>query len=125
MSNEKGFIYPISLWFLLFFSISLIIAMEENLMEKQFFQETEKILVGEYYLLAASKKVETVILQEDVESVGMFNYSNGNVSYEISTLSENLSMITFQLTLDTGERWQATAYYDYEQQKMVKWMELN
>jgi Tfp pilus assembly protein PilX len=125
MRNEKGFTYPISLCILVFFSLFLLIAVEQNVTEKRFYKETENILIAEYYLLSAVNDAEVQLKNDMLQDVGKFQYSQGEVTYHRRGISSDIDEISFTLKLRTNQQWDAIARYDKIQQKMVKWIELN
>ncbi|MCM3586354.1 ComGG family competence protein [Mesobacillus maritimus] len=125
MYNEKGYTYPLSLGVLALFSFLLLIMMEQYLMEKRFYQETETILLGEYYLQVAIIEIEDLYNKGDFPQSGQIAFSSGKVNFVRRDLSQVLMEVTLSLTLDTNEQWTAIAHYDKEKQKIVKWYEKN
>ena len=123
--NERGFVYPLSLCFLIFFSLILLIAVEQNLTEKRFYKETKTILVGEYYLLSALKETEGQLRTDVLPQTGSFKYINGEVVYKRRVLSSVIIEVTLTLKLKTNEQWVVIAHYDKGLEKMVKWIEMN
>lgn len=125
MYNEKGYTYPLSLGVLALFSLLLLMMMEQYLMEKRFYQETETILLGEYYLQVAIIEIEDLYKKGDFPQSGQIAFSSGKVNFARRDLSQVLLEVTLSLTLDTNEQWTAIAHYDKEKQKIVKWYEKN
>jgi hypothetical protein len=123
--GERGFTYPLSLSVLVIFSLFLLILVEQNVIEKRFFKETETILVVEYYLQAAVVEAEQLLIKDELPQIGKFEYRDGEVRFSRRLLSHGLEEITFTLKLETGEQWIGMAQYDQGQQKVVKWIEKN
>ncbi|MBM4762273.1 competence type IV pilus minor pilin ComGG [Bacillus sp. B15-48] len=125
MRNEKGFVYPVSLCMVVFFSMFLLIAIEQNMVEKRFYRQTETILVGEYYMLSALKELEEKLKNDESFSSGRIQYSRGEVLFQRKVLSGRIDEYTFTLKLETNEQWIAVTHYDKDEKKMVRWVEKN
>ncbi|MBT2754754.1 competence type IV pilus minor pilin ComGG [Mesobacillus foraminis] len=123
MKNERGFTYPVSLCMLVFFSLLLLITVEQNMAEKRFYKDTEVILVQEYYLLSAVKRAEGLLKENNLSQTGTFLYTKGTVAYQTRALPEGLAEITFTVKLFTKEQWVGVGHFDTVQKKLVKWME--
>jgi competence protein ComGG len=123
MKNEGGFTYPVSLCLLVFFSLLLLITVDQNLAEKRFYKDTEVILIQEYYLLSAVKKAETLLKENNLPETGTFLYTKGTVGYQTRVLPEGLAEITFTVKLFTKEQWVGVGHFDTVRKKLVKWME--
>ncbi|WP_404329260.1 competence type IV pilus minor pilin ComGG [Mesobacillus maritimus] len=123
--GEQGFTYPLSLSVLVFFSLFLLILVEQNVMERRFFNETEKILLVEYYIQAAVVEAEQLLNTEELEQTGKFEYRDGEVRFSRRILRQGVEEVTFTLMLDTGEQWIGMAQYDQGKKKIVKWVEKN
>lgn len=124
-NNEKGFTYPLSLCILTFFALFFLIGLDQYVAEKRFYKETETILVGEYYMLAAVKETENLLMNGQLPTSGRFIYTNGEITYQRKVLSAVLDEVTFTLKFSSMEQWSALAHYDKVQKKWVKWVEKN
>jgi hypothetical protein len=123
--GEKGFTYPMSLCVLVFFSLFLLMLVEQNVMERRFFKETETILLVEYYFQASVVEAEQLLNKDELAQIGKFEYKNGEVRFTRRLLSQALEEVTFSLKLNTGEQWIGIVQYDRVKQKFVKWIERN
>jgi hypothetical protein len=123
--GEQGFTYPLSLSVLVFFSLFLLILVEQNGIERRFFKETETILFVEYYFQAAVVEAEQLLNKEELAQTGKFEYREGEVKFARRILSQGVEEVTFTLVLNTGGQWIGIAHYDSEKQKIVKWIEKN
>jgi len=124
LHNEKGFTYPLTLCMLIIFSIVLVIHIDQYVIEKRMFMETETILKQDYYLLSSVRKVET-ILATNVEIVnsGSFEFYDGHADYQLKKITDTIWEINIQLM--TGKKITITgiAYYDSDRQKVIQWVE--
>ncbi|HEY4551386.1 MAG TPA: competence type IV pilus minor pilin ComGG [Bacillus sp. (in: firmicutes)] len=124
LHNEKGFTYPLTLCMLIIFSIVLVIHIDQYVIEKRMFMETETILKQDYYLLSSVRKVET-ILATNVEIVnsGSFEFYDGHADYQLKKITDTIWEINIQLM--TGKKITITgiAYYDSDRQKVIQWIE--
>jgi hypothetical protein len=124
LHNEKGFTYPLTLCMLIIFSIVLVIHIDQYVIEKRMFMETETILKQDYYLLSSVRKVET-ILATNVEIVnsGSFEFYDGHADYQLKKITDTIWESNIQLM--TGKKITITgiAYYDSDRQKVIQWIE--
>jgi len=106
------------------FSIVLVIHIDQYVIEKRMFMETETILKQDYYLLSSVRKVET-ILATNVETVnsGSFEFYDGHADYQLKKKTDTIWEINIQLM--TGKEITITgiAYYDSDRQKVIQWIE--
>jgi hypothetical protein len=123
--GEQGFTYPLSLSVLVFFSLFLLILVEQNVIERRFYKETETILLSEYYFQAAVVEAEQLLNREELAQTGKFEYRDGEVRFDRRILSQGMEEVTFTLKLKTGEQWFGNAQYDHGKKKFVKWVEKN
>jgi len=123
--GEQGFTYPLSLCILVFFSLFLLILVDQNMVERRFLAETEKILVSEYYLQLAVIEAEQQLDEQKLDQKGSFEYKRGEVNFVRKVLTQGVEEITFTLRLETGEQWIGVAHYDWGKRQLVKWIEKN
>lgn len=124
LRNEKGFTYPLTLCMFIIFSVMLVIHIDQYVIEKRMFMETETILKQDYYLLSSVRKIES-ILATDSETVysGSFEFFDGHADYQVKKKTETILEINIQLM--TGKKMVITgiAYYDSSRQKVIQWLE--
>jgi hypothetical protein len=125
MRNQEGFMYPLSLCFLVFFNVFTLLAIQQGLAERSFYKETETILAAEYYLLSSVKEAERQLREGKLPEAGKFSYEKGEVAYRRKVFSPSMDEITFTLKLNSNEQWATMAHYDKVQRRMVKWIEKN
>lgn len=124
--KEKGFTYPFVLMIVILFSLFFTLQLQFYLSEKRLFHESKTILIQEYYMHTAVKKIEAS-LQSNSLSIGTGEYlfHNGSANYRIETYSSSLLKTTVTIKLDTMEEIVGFVYYDKNQKKMIKWVERN
>jgi hypothetical protein len=122
VSNERGFMYPLSHSMLILLTILISIHLHQFLAEKRLFQETETILKQEYYLLCAVKKLEAELQTNPTISNGTYPFKEGIVVFTKEDLGTT-SKFTMTLTLANGIQALGFSYYDKNLLKMVKWVE--
>jgi competence protein ComGG len=122
VSNERGFMYPLSHSMLILVTILISIHLHQFLAEKRLFQETETILKQEYYLLCAVKKLEAELQTNPTISNGTYLFKEGIVVFTKEDLGTT-SKFTMTLTLANGIQALGFSYYDKNLLKMVKWVE--
>jgi hypothetical protein len=125
MRNQAGFTFPLSLCLLMLFNVFFLLALEQGLSERRLYNESEKIMAAEYYLLSSVKEAELQMQSGKLSASGRFSYSKGVVDYQRRALSPAIDEITLTLKLHTTEQWIGIAHYDKTQQKMVRWIEKN
>ncbi|WP_170289629.1 competence type IV pilus minor pilin ComGG [Cytobacillus depressus] len=118
--------YPLTFSIIILAVSLLIIHIELYLSEVRFYKETEKSLKQEYYFLSSVKEIERIFLEEDTKiSSGELKFSDGNVHYRTSEISNSVYLITFSLSLEDHREITAYGYFDLEEGKMFKWVERN
>ena len=124
LRNEKGFTYPLTLCMFILFSMMLAIHIDQYVIEKRMFIETETILKQDYYLLSCVRKVETILAtnSETVNS-GSFEFYDGHADFQIKKKTDTILEINIQLM--TGKKLViiGMAYYDTDKQKVIQWIE--
>ena len=124
LRNEKGFTYPLTLCMFILFSMMLAIHIDQYVIEKRMFIETETILKQDYYLLSCVRKVETILAtnSEKVNS-GSFEFYDGHADFQIKKKTDTILEINIQLM--TGKKLViiGMAYYDTDKQKVIQWIE--
>lgn len=124
LHNEKGFTYPLTLCMFIIFSMVLVIHIDQYVIEKRMFMETETILKQDYYLLSSVRKVET-ILATNVETVnsGSFEFYDGHADYQLKKITDTIWEINIQLMTGKEITITGSAYYDSDRQKVIQWIE--
>ena len=124
LRNEKGFTYPLTLCMFIIFSMMLVIHIDQYVIEKRMFIETETILKQDYYLLSSVRKIETILAtnSETVNS-GSFEFYDGHADFQIKKKTDTILEINIQLM--TGKKLViiGMAYYDTGKQKVIQWIE--
>lgn len=127
LRNQNGFTYPLTLCLLIIFSTTLVIHIEQYVMESRMLKETETILKQDYYLLDAVRTIETTLaMGGDEKEPGSIEFNDGQADYVIMELTDQLWEIN--ITLKTGidqMTISGLAYYDTDLQKIIKWIEKN
>jgi hypothetical protein len=125
LRNEKGFTYPLTLCLLILFSMVLVIHIDQYVIEKRMFMETETILKQDYYLLSTVRKIESTLAAINGETVnaGSFDFYDGHADFQIKKITDTIWEINIQLM--TGKKTVITgiAYYDSGSQKVIQWIE--
>ncbi|KON87068.1 hypothetical protein AF332_09780 [Sporosarcina globispora] len=124
--NQHGFAYPLTLTIILAALFLLTIQLDQFISEKRIVNQTETVMMQEYYLLSSFKKTEKMLSENiDPEKSGIYFFKNGSVSYEISAVASSLIQITFKTKIGSDKEIFGYAYYDTDLQKMIKWIEKN
>lgn len=123
--NEKGFLYPLTLCFLLLFSTALLISTEYYLTIKKMKAETENILKMDYCLLRTVQLLEASFsTEESVEPSGTIIVADVQADYTIAEMTESLWDVTIIWKKEDYILFKAHAYYDRDIQQIYKWVEL-
>src|SRR4051812_28888182 len=123
LSNEKGFIYPLTLCLMILFSTVLAISIEHYLNEKRMLTETMTIVKQDYYLLKTVQTLESSLAaNESISTTGSFEFDDGHADYSISELTSSLWEITIHLKTGSATEISGFAYYDKDLQRMIKWI---
>ncbi len=124
--NEKGFLYPLTLCFLLLFTTVLFLSMEHFLNMKKMTKETENILKMDTYLLRTVQLLEETFTvgEELFEPTGTIVFTEVQAEYSIVKLTESVWDITIFMKKDGMTVFKAHAYYDDDLQRIYKWIEM-
>ncbi|AIE60713.1 competence type IV pilus minor pilin ComGG [Bacillus methanolicus] len=127
INNERGFTFPLSYSLFLVLSVFLLIHAEQFLSEKKLLRETESILKQEYYMMSSVKKMEKMLQEKNEFNTinGVFQYTHGEVDYQVNHVTNSIIQATFRLKLDSGEEYLGFVFYDKDLRKMIKWVEKN
>jgi hypothetical protein len=106
-------------------SLFLLTVTEQYVAEKRFAKETKAIRLQEYYMLCSIKQAESMMMADRLPATGTIDFKNGTVTFNRTSLSENMEEITFTLKLKSGEKAIGTGRYDKQLGRMVKWIERN
>lgn len=83
-------------------------------------------LIQEYYFLSAIRDLENMLVSKEIPiSKGIYTFLHGEVHYTINQSSPEGYKIEYKLYLLDNEAIHGTSYFNNEQNKMVKWVEIN
>ena len=127
LRNQKGFIYPVTLGFMILFSTLLVMGIEQFLTEKRMLNETEIILKQDYYLLSTVDQLQSYLsANENLDMSGTFQFKEGEASYLMIEKTDTILEIIIYLQItDHDAIFEGTAIYDRNLRKMIKWTEIN
>ena len=126
MPSEKGFIYPLSLCIYLLFIQFLILFFGIYINKRTIELESVNSIMQEYYFLSALVDIEDQLVHnESPSSTGVYAFVNGDVYYTIVQQSSVDYKIDYQLWLSGKKPISGTSYFNKEQNKMIKWVEIN
>ncbi|WP_210365912.1 competence type IV pilus minor pilin ComGG [Bacillus sp. REN3] len=115
--------YPLTIIFLFFMTLLLMMAAQQYVAEARFLKETETIRLQEYYLFCSLQAAESLVQKTDWQGEGSFRFMRGIVKYQTYPLSADREKIIFYMSLDNGEKREAACEYDKVKGQMVKWTE--
>lgn len=125
IGNENGFLYPLTLCFLLFFTMLLLSGMEQFLTMKKLTVESESILKMETQLLRTVQILEDRLVEEEpIPSPGRIIFSDIEAEYVPTQVTESLWDIMIFMKQDGKIVFRAHAYFDCDIQRVIKWVEL-
>ncbi|MBB6444902.1 competence type IV pilus minor pilin ComGG [Bacillus benzoevorans] len=123
--NEQGFMYPLTLCFLLLFSTILLLSMEHFLTVKKMTKETENILMMDTYIIRTVQVLEEKLAAEEPSAAGgTFSISEVQVEYSIKEITDSVWDISIFIKKEQVSVFQAHAYYDRDLGKIFKWIEM-
>ena len=122
--NEKGFLYPLTLCFILLFTTVFLLSMGHFLNMKKMTRETENVLKMDTYLLRTVQLLEETFAAEDLEPTGTIVFTEVQAEYSIIKMTESVWDITIFMKKDGMTVFKAHAYYDYDLQRIYKWIEM-
>lgn len=124
LRNEKGFLYPLTLCFIFLFTTVFLLSMEHFLNMKKMTKETENVLKMDTYLLRTVQLLEETFAAEDLEPTGTIVFTEVQAEYSIIKMTESVWDITIFMKKDGMTVFKAHAYYDYDLQRIYKWIEM-
>ncbi|WP_445490478.1 competence type IV pilus minor pilin ComGG [Niallia sp. 03133] len=123
--NEKGVIYPITFCLFILFTTFFLVMINLYLNKKQMVQETKAVYRQDYYLMSTVKVIEKKLSNgEEFPLIGSYVYPNGTVSYKITKYSPTLEKVEYNFKANPNYHIWGMSYFDKEQKKMTKWLEL-
>ncbi|WP_193224529.1 competence type IV pilus minor pilin ComGG [Bacillus sp. B1-b2] len=126
MLNERGFIYPLSLCIYLLFIQFLLLLYDVYQNKKAIEVEATHSIIQEYYFLSVIKEVENQLAHNEIaSSKGIYSFINGEVHYTINSSSTQEYKIDYKLYHFNKKAVSGTSYFNKEQNRMVKWVEIN
>ncbi|WP_040208030.1 competence type IV pilus minor pilin ComGG [Neobacillus jeddahensis] len=124
-NNEQGFTYPLILCLLILFLLFFSMQIELFLTEKKMVHESTAILQQEYYFLSTAKKIEELQIEGNIPVKGTIVYSDGIMTYQPETPTENVQKVKFTLTLSRSDPVSGIGYFDTRTKKLIRWVEAN
>jgi len=123
--NEEGFMYPLTLCFLLLFSTILLLNTEHFLTVKKMTRETENIFMMDTYIIRTVQVLEERLAAEEPPAAnGSFSFPEVQVEYSIAKITESVWDISIFIKKKQMPVFQAHAYYDHDLQRIYKWIEM-
>ncbi|MFT8319438.1 MAG: competence type IV pilus minor pilin ComGG [Bacillus sp. (in: firmicutes)] len=123
--DEKGFIYPITFCVFTIFILFFLVMVQLYITKKQMTQEIKAMYSQDYYLMSSLKNIEKKRSnEEELPNTGQYIYKHATVSYKITDYSSSVEKIEYSLIAPSNYRIWALSYYDKEQKKMTKWVEV-
>jgi competence protein ComGG len=124
LSNQRGAVLPIMMIVAAAFLIVTYFAMEQFVIEKKFYHETEEKLIADHLFVLAVKDLQSLFSYEDYEPAnGTFSYLNGTVRYTHLQSEEELFRVMLYASTNDRLTLEASAVYDTNLNRMIEWKE--
>ena len=121
---QKGFIYPITLSVYLLVICFFLVITGIFINEKKTYKDSKLLLVQEYYFMSTVKELEGELQSDNYKLSGEYRYRKGEVTYSIEQISDILLKVEYRLYADKADPIIAYSYFDREENRMTKWVEL-
>ncbi|WP_026692909.1 competence type IV pilus minor pilin ComGG [Peribacillus kribbensis] len=122
--NEKGTVLPAALIFCMIFLMALAASASLFLTEKKFYYEAAEKVKADHLLQLGTEDILDMLAKEnDYGNTGFFFYLNGDVYYQINTVSGLLSVHLY-ITTKADRKLEAIFNYNQTEKKVVEWIEI-
>ncbi|TCP31156.1 ComG operon protein 7 (ComGG) [Scopulibacillus darangshiensis] len=125
MTNEKGFILPLTMTISLILIIFVLHSLVLYQSDRRFIKERLVSFELNELIQLAAFDLEDRIEDNTLASSGKLIYSKGFVLYDTDKVSGHVVKITFTATIARNVKRSSIFYYDTEMSGITKWKELS
>ena len=126
MNNEKGFILPVTLLISALFFLAFSFYLEQYISEKVFYREAEELRKIENLILLGKKDILSQ-LSSSKEQLQNFDeekdYPIGTVHFTVQKQA-NIAIVNMTCTTDQLRKNHSRFTYNFEEQRIISWVEL-